>query len=274
MHPTFITSANVSEICADDKSFDISFTYTGARPTTYSIFFDQLAKNEGFTDVINKPFLGEDRVATAPVPTKTEVVYLEHTGYVRPNRYGMRLVLDNGVCGKSQSDSLSVLVKYPSWIIEQNWNDVVAPLKKSYNGGYEFSQTNWYINGVEQPNNNLGYMQSSRLRDGDEVVMVATRKGENYSVPTCPLIIAIDNTTAYEEPILVYPTRAPRFAARITIEAPQGGEYAIYSSTGMLISSGTLTEGATQVNLPPTCGMYFVRTAHQGDKATHKVVIY
>ena len=274
MHPTFITSANVSEICADDKSFDISFTYTGARPTTYSIFFDQLAKNEGFTDVINKPFLGEDRVATAPVPTKTEVVYLDHTGYVRPNRYGMRLVLDNGVCGKSQSDSLSVLVKYPSWIIEQNWNDVVAPLKKSYNGGYEFSQTNWYINGVEQPNNNLGYMQSSRLRDGDEVVMVATRKGENYSVPTCPLIIAIDNTTAYEEPILVYPTRAPRFAARITIEAPQGGEYAIYSSTGMLISSGTLTEGATQVNLPPTCGMYFVRTAHQGDKATHKVVIY
>ena len=274
MRPTFITSANVSEICADDKTFDISFTYTGARPMTYSIYFDQLAKNEGFTDVINKPFLGEDRVATAPVPTKTEVIYLDHTDYVRPNRYGMRLVLDNGVCGKSQSDSLVVLVKYPSWIIEQNWNDVVAPLKKNYNGGYEFSQTDWYVNGTVQPNNGLGYLQNGRLKDGDEVVMVATRKGDNYSIPTCPLVIKIDNTSAYEDPILVYPTRAPRYAAHITIEAPQGGEFAIYSSTGMLITSGTLGEGATQVNLPPTCGMYFVRTAHGDDKATHKVVIY
>jgi hypothetical protein len=274
MHPTYITNASVSDICGDDESFDISFTYTGARPTTYSIYFDQLAKNEGFEDVINKPFLGEDRVARAPVPTKKDVVYLDHTAYVRPNKYGMRLVLDNGVCGMSQSDSLVVLVKYPSWIIEQNWNDVVAPLKKEYNGGYEFSQMDWYINGSIQPNNSLGYLHSNRLKDGDEIVMIATRKGDNYSIPTCPLIISINNNSSYDEPILVYPTRAPRFAARITIDAPQGGEYTIYSSTGMIISSGKLEEGAMQVNLPPTCGMYFVRTTHGEKSDTHKVVIY
>ena len=274
MHPTYITNASVSDICGDDESFDISFTYTGARPTTYSIYFDQLAKNEGFEDVINKPFLGEDRVARAPVPTKKDVVYMDHTAYVRPNKYGMRLVLDNGVCGMSQSDSLVVLVKYPSWIIEQNWNDVVAPLKKEYNGGYEFSQMDWYINGSIQPNNSLGYLHSNRLKDGDEIVMIATRKGDNYSIPTCPLIISINNNSSYDEPILVYPTRAPRFAARITIDAPQGGEYTIYSSTGMIISSGKLEEGAMQVNLPPTCGMYFVRTTHGEKSDTHKVVIY
>ena len=274
MRPTFITSANVSDICADDKTFEIAFTYTGARPNTYSIYFDQLAKNEGFVDVINKPFLGEDRVATAPVPTRTEVIYLDHTDYVRPNRYGMRLVLDNGVCGKSQSDSLLVLVKYPSWIIEQNWNDVVAPLKKTYNGGYEFSQTDWYINGSLQPNNGLGYLHSSKLKDGDEVTMVATRKGDNYSIPTCPLVIRINTGSSEEDPILVYPTRVPRYAARITIEAPQGGEFAIYSSTGTLITNGHLAEGAMQVNLPSTCGMYFVRTSNKDNTDTHKVVIY
>jgi hypothetical protein len=174
----------------------------------------------------------------------------------------------------SQSDSLVVLVKYPSWIIEQNWNDVVAPLKKEYNGGYEFSQMDWYINGSIQPNNSLGYLHSNRLKDGDEIVMIATRKGDNYSIPTCPLIISINNNSSYDEPILVYPTRAPRFAARITIDAPQGGEYTIYSSTGMIISSGKLEEGAMQVNLPPTCGMYFVRTTHGEKSDTHKVVIY
>lgn len=274
MHPTFITHATINDICADDEYFDIAFTYTGAKPTQYSIYFDQLAKDEGFEDVINKPFLGEDRVARALVPVKTDVVYQDHTNYVKPNRYGMRLVLDNGVCGKSQSDSLIVLVKYPNWIIEQNWNDVVAPLKKDYNGGYEFSQISWYVNGTMQPNNGLGYMQNSQLQDGDEVVMMATRKGEKYAIPTCPLVIKINNNTAYDEPILVYPTKASRYAARVTIEAPQSGEYAVYSSMGESVGHGTFEQGQTQVTLPSINGIYIFRLK-QGDKIeSHKVIVY
>jgi len=273
MHPTFITHAAINDICADDDFFDIAFTYTGAKPTTYSIYFDQLAKDEGFVDIINKPFLGEDRVARASVPVKTDVIYMDHTTYVKPNKYSMRLVLDNGVCGKSQSDSLVVLVKYPSWIIEQNWNDVVAPLKKTYNGGYEFSQVSWYVNGTLQPNNGLGYMQNSHLKDGDEVVMVATRKGENYSIPTCPLVISINDNSAYDEPILVYPTKTARFAARVTIEAPQSGEYAIYSSMGASVSHGTFEQGKNVVTLPSVNGIYILRLK-QGDKVeTHKVIV-
>ncbi|MBR4432702.1 MAG: T9SS type A sorting domain-containing protein, partial [Paludibacteraceae bacterium] len=274
MHPTFISKAQIHDICADDEFFDISFTYTGAKPTTYSIYFDQLAKDEGFVDVINKPFLGEDHIARAPVPSKKEVVYLDHTAYVKPNKYSMRMVLDNGVCGKSQSDSLVVLVKYPSWIIEQNWNDVVAPLKKTYNGGYEFSQVSWYVNGTLQPNNGLGYLQNNHFKDGDEVVMEATRKGESYSIPTCPLIIKLNTGTTYEDPILVYPTKVARYAPRVTIEAPQSGEYAIYSSTGSSAGRGTFEQGKTQVTLPSVNGIYILRLK-QGEKVeTQKVIVY
>ena len=253
----------------------IQFTYTGAKPTTYSIFFDQLAKDQGFVDIINKPFLGEDRIARAPIPTKPDVIYMGHTSYVRPNKYSMRMVLDNGVCGISQSDSLVVLVKYPSWIIEQNWNDVVAPLKKAYNGGFEFAQVNWYINGVLQPNNGMGYLQSSKLKDGDEVYMVATRKGDSYSLPTCPLTISINTNSAYDEPILVYPTKAPKYAPQITIEAPQGGEYSVWSSSGNVVHSVVkLSEGKNNVTLPNVCGMYFVQTVHGDQIEVHKVLLY
>ena len=274
LHPTLITSAQVGEVCSDGEQFDISFTYSGAAPTRYSIYFDQLAKNEGFRDVINQPFEDENRIAHAPVPSKQEVIYLEHTAYVKPNKYSLRLVLDNGVCGLSRSDTLMLLVKYPSWIIEQNWDNVVAPLKKELNGGYEFSQTEWYVNGVLQNNTGLGYLHKDNLKIDDEVVMMATRKGESYAIPTCPLVIKRAPEPVYTYPIQVYPNQVPHHAPHITIESPDGGKYAIYSSTGLLIKDGQLGDGANPVTLPGINGMYFILTTHGNESMTHKVLIY
>ena len=272
-HPTYISTATAGEICADDKNFQITFTYTGVKPTSYSIYYDQLAKDEGFVDVIDQPFLGEDHFATGDVPAKPEVIYLDHTAYIRPNKYTMSLVLDNGVCGISRADNIELTVKYPSWILEQNWNDIVVPLKQSLNGGYEFSQVDWFVNGVRQQNNGKGYLQHS-FSDGDEVVMVATRKGENYSIETCPLVIGLQQNLSYDDPILVYPTQAPRARARVKVKVSRAGAYELYNATGILLSGGQLDSGENELLLPATCGIYFIR-ATQGDEVTsHKVLIY
>ena len=272
-HPTTITSARASDACADGDGFDISFEYAGQRPTHYSIYFDALAKREGFEDVINEAFK-EDMLVHVDLPQFASVVYQNHPYYVRPDYYTMRLVLDNGVCGLSRSDSIRVLVKYPSWIIEQNWGDVVAPLKADYNGGYEFAQTEWYVNDVLQPNNGAGYLYSKQLHAGDQVVMKAMRAGENYFIPSCPLTIVDPNPDVYVNPIIVYPTQAPRHMPVVTIDALIQGEYELYSSTGKFISTGTFEEGETKVTLPLVCGIYFIR-ARQGEKvSSHKVLIY
>ena len=273
-YPTYIKSATATPICADDKTYSIAFEYDGAKPTLYSIYYDQRAKDEGFKDVINKPFLGEDQFAIDSVPTKTDVIYLEHTAFIKPNKYYLSLVLDNGVCGQSRADNIELNVKYPNWIIEQNWNDIVVPLKKELNGGYEFSQADWIVNGVRQLNNGKGYLQYN-FRDGDEVVMIATRKGENYAIETCPLVISINPNMAYDDPILIYPTQAPKQMPRIHIEAPKDGTYEVYGSTGTLLFTGNFTEGETEVTLPAINGIYFIRTMAQGaEPETHKVIIY
>lgn len=273
LHPTNITSATVQDICADARTFDITFTYTGAQPTAYSIYFDQLAKDEGFKDVINQQLYGETRIASAPLPEKPEVVYLEHTKYVKPNTYTMSLVLDNGICGKSSVDSIALKIKYPNWIIEQNWNDIVVPLKQKLNGGYEFSQVDWYVNEVRQINNGKGYLQYN-FRDGDQVVMSATRKGENYAIETCPLTIHINSNIAYDEPVLVYPTQTPRYMPKVTVESPRDGQYEIFNSTGLIINSGELHEGQTDLMLPGTCGIYFIRVLQGDQVSSHKVLVY
>ena len=272
-HPTYIKSAKTTPICADDLTYSIEFEYDGAKPALYSIYYDQRAKDEGFKDVINKPFLGEDKIATDSMPVKTDVIYLQHTNYVKPNKYYMSLVLDNGVCGQSRAENIELTVKYPSWIIEQCWNDVVVPLKKELNGGYEFSQADWIVNGVRQPNNGRGYLEYN-FRDGDEVVMIATRKGENYAIETCPLVISLNPTLSYDDPILIYPTQAPKQMPRIHIESPMEGTFEVYGSTGTLLFSGHFDEGDTQVTLPAINGIYFIRTSVGNDTETHKVIIY
>ena len=207
------------------------------------------------------------------MPVITTLAYENHPYYIKPNTYKLRLVLDNGVCGLSKSEDLQLEIKYPSWIIEQCWNDVVVPLKQAYNGGYEFSQVDWIVNGVRQQNNGKGYLQHT-FSDGDEVVMMATRKGENYAIETCPLTIGIKPNLTYDDPILVYPTQAPRARALVKVKAPRGGEYELYNSTGLIISSGQLISGENELTLPATSGIYFIRTK-QGDEVTsHKVLIY
>ena len=272
--PTLISTASVTETAADAESFKINFTYSGLRPSTYSILFDELAHKEGFVDIINKPFR-TDVAAEVPMPKSDQVVYKEHTAYVRPNYYTMRLALDNGVCGVSRSDSLTLLVKYPSWIIEQNWTDVVAPLSATYNGGYKFGAYSWYVNDVLFANDGQPYLYTNTLNPGDKVVLHATRIGESYSIPTMPLTIVVPQPDILPTPVLVYPTAVSKQKPSVTLKAEQGGKYKIYSATGDLYSMGEYQAGEQQLELQDVSGCCLIYTISQdGVVSTQKVVVY
>ena len=272
-YPTNIVSARTGDICADADGFDIYFEYAGERPTHYSVYFDALAKREGFVDIIDEPLYGE-MVAHIQLPQFNSIAYETHPYYVRPDYYTLHIALDNGVCGISRSDSVTLLIKYPSWILEQNWMDVVAPLKSAYNGGFEFAKTEWFVNDVPQPKATAGYLYSTELIKGDQVVMKATRKGENYAIPTCPLTITDPATTNHDVPVIVNPTQAPKTRPIFKVTAPQDGLYEVYSATGLLILKGTLLAGETEITLPPTNGMFFIRALQGSETSSHKVLVY
>ena len=272
--PTRLRRATINEVCADAQTLEVKFEYTGAEPTRYSILFDQLAKRQGFRDVIGQPFTS-DMVARAPMPQSSDVIYLDHTNYVRPDYYTLSLVFDNTVCPSSTVDSVGFLVRYPSWIIEQNWSDVVAPLKPELNGGYTFSLYDWYVNGTRQATDGKGYLYSQSLREGDEVVLYATRQGESYPIPTCPLIIQRAAVPVYTYPVLVYPTQVSRRSPVVTLEATESGSYSVYSTAGMLVETRTFEAGTCQIKLPAQNGLWFIHTiTSDGQHETHKIIMY
>lgn len=272
--PTVITKASIADVSADAESFNIDFTYSGLRPERYSITFDDLAHQQGFADIIDEPF-GPEVIAVVPIPHKDKIIYQDHTVYVRPNRYTMRLALDNGVCGVSRSDSLTLLIRYPSWVLEQNWDNVVVPLRKEYNGGYEFGNYAWYINNVLFDNNGSPYLYTNTLKRGDQVVLYATRVGESYAIPTAPLEIKAPEPNVFDKPVLVAPTSTPKTQARVKLKAETNGIYKVYNATGQLFSIGSFTYGEQIIDVPATSGCCFVQTTTvDGDITTTKIIVY
>ena len=263
--PITIVTAYADDVCADDNELVVHFTYQGKKPYMYSVLFDADAKANGLQDA-RDVLMGNEEVARVALPQYA------HPYYIRPNYYNFSLVLDNGVCGNGRMDNIRFLVKYPSWIIEQNWNDVVAPLNAERNGGYEFSDTRWYINNTFQ-SGTMGYLHSDQLQAGDEVYMEARRKGENTYIPSCPITITKwNNGTEY--PVILSPSYAPKHMPTVSIVAPKDGTYDVYSSTGTLLFSGSFVEGTTPITLPSVNGIYFIRT-HVGEQhETHKAVIF
>lgn len=187
----------------------------------------------------------------------------------------MRLALDNGVCGVSRSDSLTLLIRYPSWVLEQNWDNVVVPLRKEYNGGYEFGNYAWYINNVLFDNNGSPYLYTNTLKRGDQVVLYATRIGESYAIPTAPLEIKAPEPNVFDKPVLVAPTSTPKTQARVKLKAETDGTYKVYNATGQLFSTGNFTYGEQIIDVPATSGCCFVQTTTvDGDITTTKIIVY
>ena len=270
---TQITHAEADTVCADETSFDIRFEYIGETPSFYNLRFDALAQRAGMED-IEGATIETDGVVHVALPVMSDTCYADRPCYVRPGRYTLWLELDNGACGVQRSDSINILIPYPSWIIEQNWNHVVAPLKAEFNGGYSFARIEWYVNGELFPTDSTGFLYNPNMQTGDEVYMLATRKGEEEAVPSCPILIENVTPSTHTHPVIIYPTHAPHTEATLMIQAQQEGTFAIYGMTGAMITHGRISEGHTSVQMPAVSGIYFVRTTQGTDIQTTKIILY
>ena len=246
-----ITGIHVEEACADDSVFAIHTYYIGSRPSTFSLVFDSISHVAGFVDVLNQPF---NDIVYAPIPPR------DGGTYIRPDYYHGRLTVDNEVCYPDTNSSMdvSLLLRYPSWIIEQNWNDVVALLNEEFNGGYVFSAYEWYVNGVKSNEKGPYIYMPFTMAIGDEVYIAPTRQGEDYAVPSCPITI-YDMTPdlVSEYPVFCEPSNMP---GRFFLHAAADGDYRVYNISGQVVMSGTYRSGdMLEINTRTTSGCYLVR---------------
>ncbi len=250
--PTRLT-AHIDTICADDKAFEITYHYQGSYPIEYSVYFTNEGLSQGFEDIIHAPIVDlTDSTISIEIPRGEElpkpneryydgVTHQFTTNpkyqYVQPDIYTIKVYLHNGICSDDTLayDYVDALIQYPHWIHEQHWNDAIVIYKDTFNGGYEFTNYQWYENGKPLEGETGDYLYLPHNLQQDAYYQVAlTRKSDGKTFMTCPITAAfdVDSIVPRLPYFSVVPTLVYTSHPYVSILCSMGGYYEIYHPMG------------------------------------------
>lgn len=284
IEPT-VPTAWVDSLCMDDRAFNLYFTYTGRDPVACSVFYDEAGYSQGFDSIVGMPLnvTGDTLEIQIPMPDRT---LEDKTQYPRPDRYGIHLVLDNGICEHKDpwcATDTAVTLNYPSWLTEQRFRDLIGILSYDYNGGYEFTHYQWYRDNQPVPGEVLPYLYVPTELDRDtvEYFVMLTRKDDGKTHQTCPITIyydgGLDKPAPQDGYLSVTPTYISRSNPVMYIHCTGPGRYWVYGASGQLtgvqgdyqpqsatvnamaVDLSSLTEGVYVVHLEGTDGTRAVK---------------
>jgi len=260
----YVTFDELDAICADDQSFFVNYNIFGGTVNCVSAVFPP-EMNWDFQDVV--PCINPTKnTFEIPIPASTKTP----PSYVRPDHYYVNLVFDY-TDNSRIIKKLDFTVLYPSWIIEQKWNDVLALLNQYYNGGYAFSAYEWYKDNVKINNANGSYIylgEENFFNYKSEYRVKVTRTDDNTSIFTCayspydrsdleccPLPSIVDgNSTVY-------------------IKAKEPGTITFISVSGIVISKQKLSFGENPVQTPTQSGFYIMVIESKNQPPTKQVLL-
>lgn len=248
---TLRLTLTVPDICADDEWMVLGVETESARPLSTRMLFSDSAKEAGFRDTTG---------TTVAVPY-----------YVRPNRYRLTLMVTDTCGSVYRFRDLPFTVLYPSWVVDQHWNDVLAILSDDYNGGYHFTDVRWYRNGELLPEARQMhvYLPHAVYTESEDTIDVyyqaeLTRSDDGYVGMTCPMYPQpVEDSVSVGEPFVsVSPTLVTTSQPSVSVLTHTRGTYFIYNTAGKLIETARYQpceHGVFSIAMPVVQTMYLIR---------------
>ena len=249
-----ITSHDV-EVCGDEKDFFIGYEIYDGRLDFYDIQFSSKTLQAGFYDFTD----GNPNGETLRIMVPNEV---------RPDYYSLDITFGNN-SGYFDKHSVDFKVLYPSSVVMQMWNDVLALLNSGNNGGYEFTAYQWYKNGLPLFGETQSYIYlgpNNTLDMNAEYSVELTRSGDGVTLFSCPVV------PVFEQEISVYPTLVSS-SQNITIKAKSRGIVSIWSMSGVKLSEQGLEEGSNTISSPTRSGMYMLQLIYDSGARNKQLII-
>jgi len=256
-----LSIGSIDEICADDPFFVLPFNYKDDN-FFYSIQFNTNAQEQGFINIDSGIVIHADYIEI-PMPKGNDI-----QDYVMPHsHYSASIVVDNGGC-KSDVLEFPFRISYPSWIIEQKWNDVIALLNDRYNGGYTFSKYEWFKNGVKLEGEYQSYIYIlPTLEIGAEYRARLTRTLDGEVFFTCPFV------PEYRPGMKVYPSFASQNEP-IYIETQQDGNVFVWNLLGQKIAQHQIFKNQVNIINVNKTGFFVLEIVPtSGIKQTFKIIV-
>ena len=228
-----VDAINIAEQCAGTGVMDVEIILQQGSVDSVSFEFSQAAIDAGFSNV------------TLLYSELLEV----HYDNVRAGEYAVTI---SGFYGNVEvfkyEKKLTFL--YPSTVLKQHWNDVVAVLTYNYNGGYNFVAFQWYKNGAILPGETHSYIHQP-LEFGAEYSALLT-EDNGTQLMTCPLV-----ATEHID-ISLYPTLLNN-GQRVKCKVSEMAIVCIYDMLGKLILEVNVEPGETELEIPYAAGVYMAK---------------
>jgi hypothetical protein len=257
----------IQDVCADDPKISIPYTITKGLAHSYSLKFDTEAQSAGFTDVIDKPI--------SPITDMLSYFDVPLPANVRPGNYKVTVKFEDYGCQDIANKTLDFTILYPSSIVAQKWNDVLAVYNQNYNGGYMFSGFRWYYNGVEIPNETGSYYyvgaKGEALDSAGYYQVALQRVGESDYILSCFIETDIHNAYNYS----VYPTMVSSGQPVTILFGLKTITVTTYNSMGVPMNVSHYTGGSAQMYMPSQPGIYTVVLIEDetGNRVTERVLV-
>ena len=239
----------LAEVCSGDPSFDLSYNSLSDTSLEFVVRFSTDAKAAGFVDTVGLTDINGMFSINLPKD-------------VRPDTYTAEISFDNHGCEKVTLP-LSIPVLYSSSIIAQRWNDFLGIKNAQYNGGYVFTDYQWFLN--DQPI--TGHTATQIYNEGQlldfegEYRVLLTREDDGKSIMTCPFTPTYYNEEDYIEMCnFVFPgtTTIAKVSSKATMY--------IYNCMGSFVAEHTLQTGNNWITMPMASGLYTAKVVYINGK--------
>ena len=247
---------SIVSVCATDDNLIIPYVEKSGRLLEYSLKFkDEVmleASVEGMTPI----------EGAMVVPMSKGVV---------PNRYKATLSFGELACGGEDIDIL-VDVYYPDSVIAQRWNDVLAVKDSMFNGGYKFTEYQWYKNNepIEGATSSILYVDGNLDFDAEYSVMLTRKDGEEeIKEMVCavkPIELLKDNE---DNAVVVFQMNA----FEVKVQTSESARVKIWSTVGVLVGEYLVPNGEVVLNTDNISGLYIFEFIFEDGKHVVERVI-
>ena len=232
-------SFNIAEQCAGEGALEIAIQHTGYL-TDAQLTFSEDAIRAGFENG-TYPIIND--TVTIPYNVKAGIFSV-----------GIELWFHSRL---KYSGNAPFTLLFPSSVLEQGWMDAIFVLTHDYNGGYDFTDFQWYKKGQMLVGETGPYLYQPLEIGAEYSAMLTELSG--LRLMTCPIII-----TEHTD-ITLYPTIVTR-KEMMRVSVTQNALLTMYSMMGEKVSTHSLTHGETQIEAPMTQGIYLAEVVLESGK--------
>lgn len=256
----------LSAVCADERELLVSFTPTVSYPVRWSIEFDELGRSNGFVNATG---------VLSSAPISIPLSHIEGKAYTVPNHYSFTLSLNSDYCNKEQTFQTVFDVLYPSYVLVQKFEDVLAVQNEYYNGGFRFTNYQWLKEGVIIEGETMPYYYLPEPLSEVPYQALLTNESDGVAMLTCPIIPHNrTNVEQVENDITIYPTAIPAINSILTIHTVKPLMLTVYNVAGDMISQQYI-DATRSLSLPSSSGIYLLHMSlATGEQKVQRIVIY